>query len=211
MCQVWVFSSEANNFGTFLLGVVSAVTLSSGIFYFIWFRKEKNLEKRSNIAEESLISLEHFIFLVTEWISRSSTWFLYSRHSKANKHQLEEASEEKRRELNKMYEKDPYELRNHCESFREMMRDFFHAKNRASHLESQSLDNKFRELEGVLQKFPGKLCSFHQLNDSEEMWPDKGSEKAQSWQFIADEGPEKVRTISEAIKPELRKIMLYKK
>lgn len=209
-CKSWMFSSEASNFGTFLFGITSFVTLLSAAFYFFWFRKEKRIEKRSGIAEESLIGLEHFIFQLTDWISRSSTWFLYSKHSKGNKRQWQEASEEKRQELNKMYETDPYELRNHCQSLKEMMRDFFRAKNRASHLENQRLDEKFMELETVLQKFPNQLCSFHQLNDSEDTWPEKGPEKAKSWQFIVSDGPEKIRTITEAIKPELRKVILFK-
>ena len=118
-CKSWIFSSEASNFGTFLFGITSFVTLVSAVFYFFWFRKEKRIEKRSSIAEESLIGLEHFIFQLTDWISRSSTCFLYSKHSKGNKRQWQEASEEKRQELNKMYETDPYELRNHCQSLKE--------------------------------------------------------------------------------------------
>lgn len=210
-CTSWMFSSEASNLGTFLFGITSFATLISLVFYFYGFRKEKRIEKRSAIAEKSLIDLEHFIFQVTDWIAKSSAWFLYSKHSKGNKCKWKEASEEKKQELNKMNENDPYELSNHCQSFKDMMKDFFRAKNLASHLESQSLDEKFMELETVLQKFPNRLYSYHQLNNSEDIWPEKGPEKAKSWQFIVSDGPEKIRAISESIKTKLRKVMLFKK
>lgn len=210
-CTSWMVSSEASNFGMFLVGITSLIALFSAVIYFWRFRKEKRLEKFSNIAEESLIGLEHFMFQVTGWIDRSTTWFLYSRHSKGNKRQWEEASKEKREELNKMYETDPYELRNHCENFKEMMRDFFRSKNRASHLENQDLNDKFEQLEALLQKFPIELCSYHQLNDSEDMWPEKGSQKVQSWQFITMEGPGTLKSVCAEIKPLLRKVLLYKK
>ena len=109
-CKTWLFSSEASNFGTFIFGITSAITLLSVVFYFWRFRKEKRLEKFSSIAEESLVGLEHFIFQVTDWIGISSTWILYSKHSKENKRQWKEASKEKREELNRIYETDPYEL-----------------------------------------------------------------------------------------------------
>jgi hypothetical protein len=207
----WLLSNEANNFGTLLLGVTSIVTFAAGSLYFWRLRKEKRMEKRSNIAEESLLSLDYLIFQLTDWLSKSATWFIYSRHSKANKLQLQEASEEKKSELNRMYESNSYELRNHCESFKKMMEYFFRAKNRTSHLENQSLDEKFKELESILQKFPGTLCSYHQLNDSDDSWPEKGHEKAKSWQFIVTEGPNMVSVTSEAIQAELRKVLLFKK
>jgi hypothetical protein len=52
----FVCSSGANNLGTFLVGITSAIVFASGAFYFFCVRKEKRLEKRSKIADESLIA-----------------------------------------------------------------------------------------------------------------------------------------------------------
>ena len=92
-----------------------------------------------------------------------------------------------------------------------MIRDFFRSKNRASHLENQVLNKKFDQLEALLQKFPIELCSHHQLNDSEDIWPEKGSQKAKSWEFIKTGGPNQFNDICAEIKPLLRKVLLYKK
>ena len=207
MCWGWACSSEANNFGTFLFGATSA---GAGAFYFFRVRKEKRLEKRSNIAEDSLITLENFMFQLKDWLSRSSSSFLYSRHSKAEKLQYQHASEEKKGQLAKMYEKDPYELHNHCENLKGMTKDFFLAKNRASHLENRIVDEQFMELEALLHKFPVTLCAFLQMKDAENMFPEQGAKMAEAWQFLAEEGPETVRNASESIEETLRKIMLFK-
>lgn len=207
ICWDWACSNKASNFGTFLFGATSA---GAGAFYFFRVRKEKRLEKRSNIAEGSLITFENFMFHLTDWLSRSSGPFLYSRHSKAEKLQYQQASEEGKGRLAKMYEKDPYELHNHCENFKEMTRDFFLAKNRASHLENRIVDEQFMELEALLHKFPVTLCAYLQLKDAENMFSEQGTKIAKTWQFLTEEGPETARNASESIKETLRKIILFK-
>jgi len=207
----FVCSNGASNFGTFLFYVTSSVAIIiSGIFYFFRVRVEKRMEKRSNIAEEALNIFDHFIFQLNDWISKSSTCFIYSRHSNANECQYQQSSEEQKCELNRCYDKDPWELSNFCKNFYEIIKDFSKAKNRAFHLENHVLDGLFKELEIVLQNFKTKLCGYFRYIDFEDEHLERGQEAVKVLQFINIDGPEKVKSISEFIKEKLRRIMLFK-
>lgn len=202
----WACSNGVSNLRTFLLGITALLT----VLCFWRFRKEKRLEKFSNIAEEALNYLDHCIFQAKDWMQASSSGFVYSSRSSGNRKQFEKASEAEREKLRKMYETDPYELSNHCNRFKQIMLDFFKAKNKAWQLGNAELDSKFEELEALLQKYPGNVTASLQLDDTEQVWDGKGNYRANLSMFINSEAPSQFNTLTADIKPFLRQALLYK-
>lgn len=203
-------SDGASNLGTFLLGITAFLTLISAVLYFWRFRKEKRLEKLSNIAEEALNYLDHCIFQGKDWMQTSSSGFVYSSRSSGNRTQFEKASEAEREKLRTMYETDPYELSNHCNCFKQIMLDFFKAKNKAWQLGNAALDSKFEELEALFQKYPHNVTASLQLDDTEQVCDGKGNYRANLSMFINIEAPSQFNTFTADIKPFLRQALLYK-
>jgi hypothetical protein len=204
--RFWVCSNEASNLGTFLLGITALLT----VLCFWRFRKEKRLEKFSNIAEEALNYLDHCIFQAKGWMQTSSSGLVYSSRSSGNRKKFEKASEAERKKLRKMYETDRYELSNHCNRFKQIMLDFFKAKNKAWQLGNGELDSKFEELEVLLQKYPGNVTASLQLDDMEQVWDGNGNYRAKLSMFIKTEAPSQFNTFTADIKPFLRQALLYK-
>lgn len=202
----WMLSNEASNLGTFLLGITAFLTLLS----FWRFREEKRLEKFSNIAGEALNYLDHFVYQATDWMQTACSTSVYSFRSKSHQQQLEKASEIDRKELLRIYKTDPREVSNFCSHFnKEIMSDFFKAKNKSWQLGNAGLDSKFEELETLLKHYPGKVAASLRRDDREQVLGDNDDDGAKLSMFINTRGPDQFNTFITEIKPLLRQPLLY--
>lgn len=141
---------NANNLGTFLggLGTFGLLIIGVfGIFYFKRWKDEKKFEKRSDIAGKSLDDLDVFKNKILNWINLSQSFLVYDRTSEANSAKYCNATEEEKKELNKMHDNNSYEIHNFIKEGYEILAGLIHSKNYSWRLNNNKINENFDLLE----------------------------------------------------------------
>lgn len=156
-----MYSSEANNLGTFISGISTLILAILAIAsYWRWY-SERRAEKLSDIAESSLNHLDIFKDRIEDWIKFADTWIIYNRQSNGNIQKLNQLSSEERKKLSDIFASDKYEVHNYCKEAYEIMRELRSVKYKAARLSNQKLNKEIIEFEKTIKQLPDSLFSKH--------------------------------------------------
>lgn len=197
-------SSEASNFGTLLtgLGTIGLIWLGwRGLDTLSRFKTQKGLEKKSDIAEESLNRLDMFRLQFFEWLRLASSAHIYSRDSEGNREKYNDADDKEKKALKELFENDPTEIRNFYKQGLKIIEIAISAKNHAARLNNQMINDKFNELEAVCNNQLKNLSIFHFFDSS-------GQKRAESLTVLS-RATMQCEELLKAIYPELRNDLLF--
>ncbi len=156
-----VYSSEANNLGTFISGISTLILAILAIASYLRWHSERRAEKLSDIAESSLNHLDIFKDRIEDWIKFADTWIIYNRQSNDNIQKLNQLSSEERKKLSDEFVNDRYEVHNYCKEAYEIMRELRSVKYKAARLSNQKLNKEIIEFEKTIKQLPDSLFSKH--------------------------------------------------
>ncbi len=199
----WLTSENARNFGVFLGGITAFSVFVVGCFNFYKWKKERRLEKRSTIAKETLNFLEPAVSKMEDWLKFAVTWFVYNRHSPTNEQIYQSATEEGKIQFNKIADEGEYELTNYCKSCIDLEKKLIVAKNRATRLVNNDINEKFERLLKLVKRFTNELSHMYHPGL-------KTSETIESRKFLSKEAPIQFNDTCESIKSLLYKELLLK-
>ena len=164
----WLCSDEAGNLGSFLFSLVALASFIYGPYLIRRWQEEKSAEKMSDIAEYGLNYLYTFLEETKTWLKFSTSWMVYSRHSKGNEDKKEMLSGEEREEFLKNLATDPYEMHNFCKSGDAIIKNLHAVIHRVKRLSDPVVDKKLATLYEYARKLPGKLFDVHFINNPKE-------------------------------------------
>ena len=144
--------------GTIGLAYLSYQALAS----FNRWKTERIFEKKSVFAEEALVLLEYYDLCINQWLIDANSWCIFNRNDQAIKNKFHQLSEEKKDELNKAWNQDPYEVRNFCNRFQNDFKTFIEAKKIAFRLNEEVIYKQFIDLEIVLKPLSSQMTRLYQ-------------------------------------------------
>lgn len=185
--------------GTFLLGISSLY----GCFFISRYRKEKRLEKRSQIAEESLNLLETSTSEILQWLQNAP--FVIRADIPQNAEWIKQSPENAK-----------WEVGNYAKSFTDLHGNFISAQTKAKRLNSLNINQKFTQLHKCVKPLPNILASLHRIEAEKACnhkngvsVPEKRTEKQVKDQEILTNAHEPILKAVEELQQILTKILTY--
>lgn len=164
----WVLSEEASNLGGFISGICTLMLLLLSIIIFLYgpylfarWKKEKQAEKLSDVAEEALNHLDLFKDRIDIWVKFADTWFIYNRHSNQNVQALNQLSENEKKKLLNQFDNDKYEIHNYCKEANQIMEELRRVKYKILRLSNPNLESKMNEFEKIVKTLRDSLFNKH--------------------------------------------------
>lgn len=195
-------SQSASNFGTFLIGfgtIVLGLAAVYGATTFKRWRDEKKYQKRSDIAEKTLNNLDILQPQIFEWLE---LWGLvYDKNSTPNRQRRANASDEQKKEIDKNYDSDLYEIHNFSKKGQQILKKIIRIKNHAWRLNNEKINQNLSAAEKIMKDAICSLNILHFVNTS----PDDKATATKNLSAATD----KVKELLNPIYEELRKYLLF--
>lgn len=138
--------------GSFLCGIGTLGLFIIGIITYSSIKQwqiQKRLEKKSNIAEKTLNKLDKFKSQILDWIKFS--FMVYSKNSESNIKKYDDATDQEKRNLIKLYNKDRYEIKNYYKLGRQILEELYQTINHARRLKNSTIDTNFQKLSKLVE------------------------------------------------------------
>jgi hypothetical protein len=144
-------SAKASNLGTFLLGAMSVFA------YFSYTKsiKEKNLEKRSDIAEKLLNLIDEYILEIESWLDNVNSTYSYEEPENIKLYNT--LSDVQKKE----FLSNQYEKRNCSKQIPFIIKKLSYSENLSYRLASTDLTTTLKKLIAETKKLQGQLHSYH--------------------------------------------------
>lgn len=157
-------SSNINDIGVFLSGIgtiILSICALKSLGSFKEWQRQKQFDKRSDIAEEALNRFDLFKNHFDEWVQFADSWFVFNRQSEANSKRLESLNEDEQIIFIEECDKDPYELTNYLKKGISILDELSLASSKIVRLQDPFMVEQLEELCKALKDMLGSIAAKH--------------------------------------------------
>ncbi len=151
------FGTGVNNLGNFLMGVAAIVGVIGGLFEFSSWKKQRVLEKKSEIAEKAIECLAIFEYEFDKLASKHN-WVFNIDAEDAMKAYAKFSEDEKAK-----LESNPYEIKNYVRQVDELNKNLGQLKALSLKLENAELKAHIERLVQTPRNLINAISNFHSI------------------------------------------------